>query len=98
MRSAVDLPQPDGPEQHEELAVRDLEREVAHRDDVAEPLGDVVERDPGHPSSLRGSPGPEYRPWPPHKGPKVPTSDSRDLRPGRKGRFGVPPGPRRVRR
>ncbi len=35
-------------EQHEELAVGDLERQVVDRDDVAEALGHMVEHDPGH--------------------------------------------------
>ncbi len=35
-------------EQHEELAIRDLEIEVAHSDDVAEALRHVVEDDAGH--------------------------------------------------
>ena len=34
MRSAVVLPQPDGPEQDEELAVVDLEVEALHHLDV----------------------------------------------------------------
>ena len=42
------LPAARRPEQHEELVVLDLEVEVAHRDDVAEALRDVVEHDPSH--------------------------------------------------
>ena len=38
MRSSVDLPQPDGPDQHEELAVGDLERDVVDGDDAANDL------------------------------------------------------------
>ena len=42
------LPRPRRADEHHELAVRDLQREVAHRGDIAELLGDVVEHDPGH--------------------------------------------------
>ena len=45
MRSEVVLPQPDGPEQREELAARDLDRDVVDRGHVAEPLRDAVEAD-----------------------------------------------------
>ena len=47
-RSTVDLPQPDGPEQDEELLVLDLEADVAHRLNVAENLRDVPQRHLGH--------------------------------------------------
>ena len=36
------------PEQHEELLVGDVEGQVVDGDDVAEPLRDVLERDPSH--------------------------------------------------
>ena len=49
IRRTVDLPQPDGPEQDEELAVVDLEVEVVDGGDVAEALGDRLEADPCHP-------------------------------------------------
>ena len=43
MRSVVDLPQPDGPEQDHELAVADMEVDVLHRLDVGGiDLADVV--------------------------------------------------------
>ena len=34
MRSVVDLPQPDGPDQHHELVVGDVEVDAAHGLDV----------------------------------------------------------------
>ena len=48
MRSVVVLPQPDGPEQDHELAVGDIERDVAHRIDVAVALGDAIDLEPCH--------------------------------------------------
>ena len=46
IRSAVDLPQPDGPDEDQELAVGDLEVELLDGlGPVREPLGDLVERD-----------------------------------------------------
>ena len=45
MRSSVVLPQPDGAEQREELALVDDQRQIVDGGEVAEPLGDVVERD-----------------------------------------------------
>ena len=47
MRSAVDFPQPDGPSSTRN-SWSGLELEVAHRDDVAEPLRHMVEHDPSH--------------------------------------------------
>ena len=47
MRSVVVLPQPDGPEQREELAGREFEREVVDRDHALELLGDVLQTDRG---------------------------------------------------
>ena len=44
-RSAVVLPQPDGAEQHQQLAVGDLEREVVDGGRLAEALGDPLEAD-----------------------------------------------------
>ena len=43
MRSAVDLPQPDGPSSTRNSRSAIVEREVAHGDDVAEPLRHVLE-------------------------------------------------------
>ncbi len=40
-RSRVVLPQPDGPEEADELALGDLERDVAERREVAETLGEI---------------------------------------------------------
>ena len=49
MRSAVVLPQPDGPDEDEELAVQDVERQVFDRLDVARvDLVDVLEGDFRH--------------------------------------------------
>ena len=53
MLSVVDFPQPDGPDEDHELAVGDLEVDVASRPRaVGVPLGDVVEHDLGHRSAL----------------------------------------------
>ena len=48
IRSAVDLPQPDGPSRTRKLAVGDVEAEIGHRFDVAEALGDPIEVDVRH--------------------------------------------------
>ena len=46
MRSSVDLPQPDGPDQRDELALLDLEVDVLQRDRAAlELLRDALDRD-----------------------------------------------------
>jgi hypothetical protein len=42
------LPAARRPDQHEELAVCSLQREIVDRDRVAEALGDVLEDDLGH--------------------------------------------------
>ena len=60
IRSVVVLPQPDGPEHREELAAPDREVGVVHGDEVAEPLGDVIEHDhrragAASPSAVTGS-------------------------------------------
>src|SRR5205807_1356707 len=44
-------------EEHEELAIRDLQREVAHRDDVAEALRHVIERHTSHCRPVSAAPG-----------------------------------------
>ncbi len=43
MRSSVVLPQPDGPEQRDELARREIEADVVQRDEVAERFADVAD-------------------------------------------------------
>ena len=48
MRRLVDLPQPDGPEQRDELAVLDRQVHAGDDDDVAEALDDVAELDARH--------------------------------------------------
>jgi hypothetical protein len=49
MRSAVDFPQPEGPDEHEQLAVLDLEVHVLDGfEAVRVALDDVVELDLGH--------------------------------------------------
>ncbi len=45
IRSVVVLPQPDGPEQREELARLHLEVDVVDRDEIPEPLGDAAQDD-----------------------------------------------------
>ena len=47
IRSVVVLPQPDGPEQREELAARDVEVEVVDDGRAAEDLGQAAQRDGG---------------------------------------------------
>src|SRR5262249_12381830 len=49
------LPAARGPDEHEELAVGDLDREVVDRRRLAEALGDVVVGDGSHQSSLVAS-------------------------------------------
>ena len=56
MRMVVVLPQPDGPDEHDELAVGRVEREVLDRDDVAESLPDVTELNSRHSNLLGGTP------------------------------------------
>ena len=54
MRSAVVLPQPDGPDEDEELAVRDVERELVDGvEAVVVDLLDAVERNFCHYGSLQ---------------------------------------------
>ena len=49
MRSSVDLPQPDGPDEHDELAVADPEAHVVDRGDASvEDLRQLLELDLGH--------------------------------------------------
>ena len=44
IRSAVVLPQPDGPDEHEQLGLRDLERQVLDcHEPVREALAELVE-------------------------------------------------------
>ena len=45
MRSSVDLPPPDGPEQRGELAGGEGDGDVVEGDEVAEPLGDAGDVD-----------------------------------------------------
>ncbi len=45
MRSSVVLPQPDGPEQRDELARREIEADVVQRDEAAERFADVADFD-----------------------------------------------------
>ena len=56
MRSSVDFPQPDGPDEDHELAVGDVEADVVDgREAVAVLLDDVLERDGGHGISFGGA-------------------------------------------
>ena len=57
IRSVVVLPQPDGPEQREELAARDVEVEVVDDGRAAEDLGQAAQADDrtGVAGSLRWS-------------------------------------------
>ena len=48
MRSSVDLPQPDGPDQDDELAVADVDVDAVNHLDRAEGLADLADRDRGH--------------------------------------------------
>jgi hypothetical protein len=45
MRSSVVLPQPEGPEQRGQFAVRELQRDVVERRELAELLADVLDFD-----------------------------------------------------
>ena len=51
MRKSVDLPQPDGPHEHGEGAVRNLDVHAAHGMDLAEALVHAAQPDPCHGSS-----------------------------------------------
>ena len=48
MRSVVDLPQPDGPDQHDEFLVGDVEIDGAHGLDIIVVLDDLAKRDLRH--------------------------------------------------
>ncbi len=48
MRRSVDLPQPEAPEQHDELAVGDVEVDALEHVGLAEGLADLVDLELGH--------------------------------------------------
>ena len=48
MRSKVDFPQPEGPDQDEEFFIFDFEVGIVNGNDVAVPFGHLFQRNPGH--------------------------------------------------
>ena len=95
IRRTVDLPQPDGPEEHQELAVVDLEVEGVDGDDVAEALRDRLEADPCHPPARYAAcdPGGRHGRAPPRPRARALAR----LDPGRRAPQGPPaPSPSRV--
>ena len=85
IRSVVVLPQPDGPSIEKNSPRADAEVGVLHRDEVAEPLGDVIEHD--HVLPVPGCSAPSPRVPPPSRSSRAPLQRNPVVRPADRNRI-----------